>query len=286
MARFRVRNLQPAYEEPYSAGHPLQNLLIVSSPPGSPLRTASAVDNIDPPAEETSIESLDKPSSPVSYGKRIHETEVQGCIWIWMNIRTLAHSLLRLQPSGCVFPQVDVSLRCEVTASLKLQWYPEILDIEVKCLVDNFSDRLVYPQWQRSGVPSILVERSSRTGSCFEFSGKALATLSSVADQCWFSFVTRIRLLRWAYRTGSTRESDKEWWVKGVSEGFVKGVCARPFLVFGSTDVDDPPCVVLACTAYPIAVAWESALTGLPAPRYMGKRRTRKVGLIGLGVAM
>ncbi len=62
--------------------------------------------------------------------------------------------------------------------------YPDILGIEVKCLVDNFSDRPVYPRWQKSGVPSILVERSSRSGSCFEFSGNAPAMLSSVANQC------------------------------------------------------------------------------------------------------
>ncbi|SJL14665.1 uncharacterized protein ARMOST_18130 [Armillaria ostoyae] len=158
---FECENLQPAYEEPYSVGHLLQNPSIVSSPPGSPLRTASAVDNIDPPAEKTSVESLDKPSLPASYGKRIHETELEA----YSYSREL--SFTSLKHSGCVFAQVDVSLRCEGLTFVRsnsiaeASVYPGILDIEVKCLVDNFSDRLVYPQWQRSGVPSILVERRS-----------------------------------------------------------------------------------------------------------------------------
>ncbi|KAK0234404.1 hypothetical protein EDD85DRAFT_792458 [Armillaria nabsnona] len=121
--------------------------------------------------------------------------------------------------SECVIAQVDVSLCCEVDAGNIIQWsYPEILDIEVKCLVDNFSDRPVYPRWQKLGVPSILLERSSRTGTCFEFSGKALATLSSVADQCGYGGV-----LARAYRAVGAREIDSESGVKGgASDSFAK----------------------------------------------------------------
>ncbi|PBK66546.1 hypothetical protein ARMSODRAFT_1021345 [Armillaria solidipes] len=43
--------------------------------------------------------------------------------------------------------------------------HPKILDMEVKYLVDNFADPLVYPQWQkkwqRSGVASVLMEQRS-----------------------------------------------------------------------------------------------------------------------------
>ncbi len=37
-----------------------------------------SVDDIDSPAEETTADPLDGVLSPVSYGERIHETEVQG----------------------------------------------------------------------------------------------------------------------------------------------------------------------------------------------------------------
>ncbi|PBK98117.1 hypothetical protein ARMGADRAFT_568736 [Armillaria gallica] len=75
---YEYQKLQPAYEDPYSADHLSQNLSIVSSPPGSSPRTASAVDNADPPAEETTADPLDGLLSSVSYRERIHETEVQG----------------------------------------------------------------------------------------------------------------------------------------------------------------------------------------------------------------
>ncbi|SJL17591.1 uncharacterized protein ARMOST_21143 [Armillaria ostoyae] len=75
----------------------------VSFPPGSSPRTASAVDDIDPPAEETTAEPLDGPLSPLSYGERIYETEVEeaecfGSIW---------------HIDAAALAQVDVSLHCE-----------------------------------------------------------------------------------------------------------------------------------------------------------------------------
>ncbi|KAK0439726.1 uncharacterized protein EV420DRAFT_1169069 [Desarmillaria tabescens] len=78
---FECQNLQRVYEEPYSADHPLQNPSIMASLSGSSPRTALAslsVDDIDPPAEETTAEPLDGVLSPVSYREKIHETEVQG----------------------------------------------------------------------------------------------------------------------------------------------------------------------------------------------------------------
>ncbi|SJL14645.1 uncharacterized protein ARMOST_18110 [Armillaria ostoyae] len=83
---FECQNLRSAYEEPSSVGHPLRDSLIVSSPPGSLPRTASAVDNTDPSAEETRAELLDGALLSVSYGERIHKTDVDeaerfGSIW-------------------------------------------------------------------------------------------------------------------------------------------------------------------------------------------------------------
>ncbi|KAK0438254.1 hypothetical protein EV421DRAFT_974323 [Armillaria borealis] len=105
-----------AYKEPSSVGHPLQGSLIVSSPPGSLPRTASVVDNTDPSAEETRAELLDGALLSVSYGERIHKTDVDeverfGSIWRM----DAAPFWRRSSPveSGCVFAEVDVSLRCE-----------------------------------------------------------------------------------------------------------------------------------------------------------------------------
>ncbi|SJL00951.1 uncharacterized protein ARMOST_04264 [Armillaria ostoyae] len=76
----------------------------VSLPPGSLPRTASAVDNTDPSAEETRAELLD-----VSYGERIHETDVDeaerfGSIWHMDAAAYKTPSGVSQAPyNGCVF---------------------------------------------------------------------------------------------------------------------------------------------------------------------------------------
>ncbi|KAK0438237.1 hypothetical protein EV421DRAFT_1906777 [Armillaria borealis] len=106
---YECQNLRPAYEEPYSSIHPSQDPSIVSFLPGSSPQTASAVDNIDPPAEESTVQ------------------------------RTV------IMPPRSMYPfAVKAGRSFTVTAS-EASVYPEILDIEVKYLVDKFADPLVYP---------------------------------------------------------------------------------------------------------------------------------------------
>ncbi|KAK0438291.1 hypothetical protein EV421DRAFT_1825610 [Armillaria borealis] len=179
---FNYPNRQLAYDERISSVHPSQGPS--SYPPESPPRTVSPslsmVDTLDPPAEEDIAEPLDRPLSVLTdYGDQNHEAEVQGAerfgsVWhvndaayrtwkallAYLYTREISFASLKSNETLILTDLQELAfenLRSQLTpnniiAEVFSQFsgqHPKILDMEVKYLVDNFADPLVYPQWQK-----------------------------------------------------------------------------------------------------------------------------------------